>query len=104
VKLEGEFDMKDEDTVVISDYFINEKGIGFKTEAFYCTKISQVKGILTLSTNYMKFDPIECPENDIFVLLFISLILGNYRKKAAKYLSSRLYSITGIWSLLKPSS
>jgi hypothetical protein len=40
VKIDGEFDLKDDDTVVISDYLTHEKGIGFKTEAFYCTKIS----------------------------------------------------------------
>jgi hypothetical protein len=39
-KLEGDFDLKDEDTVVINDYLTTEKGVGFKTEAFYCTKVS----------------------------------------------------------------
>ena len=61
------FDSKDEDTVVVSDYLVNDKSVGLITEAYYCTKISQVKGVLTITTTFMKFDPIECLENDIFV-------------------------------------
>lgn len=34
------FDSKDEDTVVVSDYLVNDKSVGLITEAYYCTKIS----------------------------------------------------------------
>lgn len=93
-KAEGEFDFKDEDSVVVSDFFTLEKGFGFKTEAFYCTKISQVKGTLLINTQYMKFEPLECPENDIFVT-FASLTLS--RRKGPRFQSSKRSLTMGTW-------
>jgi hypothetical protein len=38
-----------------------------KTDAFYCTRLGEVKGVLTLRDKYMQFDPVQCSENDFIV-------------------------------------
>ena len=57
------------DDVIVQDFFQCDKDGVFRTESYYCTKIGQVKGILALHEHYMKFLPIECPENEYLVSL-----------------------------------
>lgn len=56
--------------MTVTDYLKFERGGNIvKTDAFYCTKMGQVKGVLTLTEHYMQFDPTEsCPENELLVL------------------------------------
>ena len=43
---------------------MNEKGEIFKVEGYYINKHGHVKGNLVFSKQYLKFEPIHCPENE----------------------------------------
>jgi len=48
--------------------FLEEQHGVMRTEAFYCTKSNQVKGVLTLKEHIMTFDPdLRCFENEEIV-------------------------------------
>ena len=52
-------------TINVQEYIAT--GVNFsKTEAYYCTKVGQIKGILTLKDYIMQFDPLNCEENKVF--------------------------------------
>ena len=46
-------DTKDEDAIVVSDFLKYDKDGVMKTDAFYCTKMGEVKGVLSFYKNYM---------------------------------------------------
>ena len=51
---------KEEEAILVSDYIKIDKHQVIKTEAYYCTKLGQVKGVLTLLGDYFQFDPVVC--------------------------------------------
>eukprot|EP00350_Pseudokeronopsis_sp_OXSARD2_P007848 CAMPEP_0170541778 /NCGR_PEP_ID=MMETSP0211-20121228/1418_1 /TAXON_ID=311385 /ORGANISM="Pseudokeronopsis sp., Strain OXSARD2" /LENGTH=146 /DNA_ID=CAMNT_0010844633 /DNA_START=509 /DNA_END=949 /DNA_ORIENTATION=- len=56
---------KDDEDIVISDYIFSiEEENTIKTDAFYCTKLGQIKGVLYLKPGLLQFDPLVCEEND----------------------------------------
>ena len=55
---------EDDDTVVAKDYLKYEKGGILKVEGYYVNKLAHIKGNLVLSKQYLKFEPIHCPENE----------------------------------------
>ncbi|CDW72815.1 UNKNOWN [Stylonychia lemnae] len=55
----------DIDQLKVKDYITISKDKIIKTEAYYFTKLTQVKGYLTINHSFMQFDPIESDENDI---------------------------------------
>jgi hypothetical protein len=40
-----------------------EKGGTLKVEGYYVNKLSHIKGNLIFEKQYLKFEPIDCPEN-----------------------------------------
>lgn len=59
-----EEEKKEEEAIIVSDYIKVDKNEVIKTEAYYCTKLGQVKGVLTMLASYMQFDPVQCQENE----------------------------------------
>lgn len=55
--------------ILVSDYIIEDEEQGILTEAYYCTKLGQVKGILLIKNDSMKFDAICCQENEYLVII-----------------------------------
>jgi hypothetical protein len=55
---------EDDDTVVAKDYLKYEKGETLKVEGYYVNKLAHIKGNLVFSKQYLKFEPIQCPENE----------------------------------------
>ena len=56
-----------------------EEEDAMKTDAFYCTKLGQIKGVLYLKAGILQFDPLVCEENEYLVsfkmiMLYSSLI------------------------------
>ena len=64
-------DTKDDDSIVVSDYLKYDKDGVMKTDAYYCTKMGEVKGILSFHKNYMQYDAVSSPENDFVVCTLI---------------------------------
>ena len=54
---------KDEDTIVVGDYIFYDKEQVLRTEVYYVTKQSQIKGMIYLQQKFMVFEPANCPEN-----------------------------------------
>ena len=50
--------------MVAKDYLKYEKGEILKVEGYYINKLGHIKGNLVFSKQYLKFEPINCPEND----------------------------------------
>lgn len=50
--------------MVAKDYLKYEKGEILKVEGYYINKLGHIKGNLVFSKQYLKFEPIHCPEND----------------------------------------
>lgn len=55
----------DDDEVIVSDYLKYDKEQVLKTEGYYVTKAAQVKGILSFNKDFLQFDPVKSPENEI---------------------------------------
>lgn len=49
---------KEDEEVVVTDFFAMDKDGVYRTESFYCTKVGQVRGLMTFYQTYMQFDPI----------------------------------------------
>ena len=43
-----------------------DSSFNLRSECYYCTKDGKVKGMLTVKSSMMVFDPLECKENDEF--------------------------------------
>lgn len=56
---------EEEETVVIHDFLTFEKDHVLRTEAYYVTKQSQIKGLLLIKPTILQFDPVESEENEI---------------------------------------
>lgn len=50
--------------MVAKDYLKYEKGEILKVEGYYINKLGHIKGNLVFSKQYLKFEPIHCPENE----------------------------------------
>jgi len=56
---------REEEEIVVEDYIQHSVVEDtFRTEAYYCTKLGQVKGILLISAQTMHFDAVICQENE----------------------------------------
>ena len=55
----------DEDLISVSDYIFYDKDQVMKTEAYYVTKTSQIKGFIQLHQYYLYFEPSISPEANI---------------------------------------
>ncbi len=64
---------EEEDQIVVGDYLIYEKDAVLKTEAFYVTKQTQIKGFIYMKASYILFEPVECEDNEIVITLKIYL-------------------------------
>lgn len=51
-------DTKDDDAIVVSDYLKYDKDGVIKTDAYYCTKMGEVKGVLSFHKDYMQYDAV----------------------------------------------
>ena len=47
-----------------SEFITEDANHHLKTEAFYCTRYQQVKGVFVMKDGIMMFNPIKCPENE----------------------------------------
>lgn len=56
---------EEEETVVVHDYLTFEKDQVLKTEAYYVTKQSQIKGFLFIKPGILYFEPVDSDENEI---------------------------------------
>ena len=56
---------KDDDEIVISDYMTYDKDHHLKTEAYYVTKMAQIKGALLMDKHSINFHPVKCAENEL---------------------------------------
>lgn len=65
---------RDDDAIIVSDYLLYEKGEIMKTDGYYVTKAAQVKGLLIFSKEYLKFEPVKCPENDSVRLVCLTCL------------------------------
>jgi hypothetical protein len=64
---------EEEDTIVVHEFLTFEKDNVLKTEAYYVTKHSQIKGFLLIKPGILHFEPVDSEENEI-VISIISLI------------------------------
>lgn len=55
---------KDDDEIIISDYLSYDKDHHLKTEAYYVTKMAQIKGMLSMDQHAINFHPVKCAENE----------------------------------------
>ena len=60
-------ELKDEedDSVVIHDFLTFEKDNVLKSEGYYVTKQSQIKGVLYIKPGILIFEPVDSDENEI---------------------------------------
>ena len=60
-------ELKDEedDSVVIHDFLTFEKDNVLKSEGYYVTKQSQIKGVLYIKPGIIIFEPVDSDENEI---------------------------------------
>lgn len=60
---------KDEEDIVVTDYLQHSmKNNAYKTDAYYCTKLGQVKGMLLILDDVMLFEAVQCQENEYLVI------------------------------------
>ena len=69
-------ELKDEedDSVVIHDFLTFEKDSVLKTEAYYVTKQSQIKGTLYIKPGLLYFEPIDSDENEIVRIVVLTMV------------------------------
>ena len=64
-------ELKDEEdeSVVVHDFLTFEKDNVLKTEAYYVTKQSQIKGLLLIKPGILLFEPVESEDNEIVSII-----------------------------------
>ena len=56
---------------MITDYLkYNNDGV-LMTDAYFCTRLGEVRGVLLFYPKYLEFNAIPCPENEFLVDLFL---------------------------------
>ena len=58
---------EEEDTIIMSDYLKYGTDGVLRTDGYFCTRLGEVKGVISFHNKYMQFDAIPSPENEFVV-------------------------------------
>ena len=60
-------DKEEEENIILSDYVKYGVDAILRTDAYFCTRMGEVKGYISFHQKYLQFDAIECQENTFIV-------------------------------------